>query len=116
MYFKRLNHPNWINSLIIPPEALNTLKDNCRIHVDKGNANNLRLKFNTVTSFLDTEKELWIGTDGGGISIWDKEKDTYQFLNANVRDPSSLVRDEVLWSPWNFDRTTHQKSEEDTLP
>gem|GEM_PF-2257962 len=65
-------------------------------HVDKGNANNLRLKFNTVTSFLDTEKELWIGTDGGGISIWDKEKDTYQFLNANVRDPSSLVRDEVL--------------------
>ncbi|MEM8889724.1 MAG: two-component regulator propeller domain-containing protein, partial [Bacteroidota bacterium] len=55
-----------------------------------------RLKFSTVTSFLEEGDNMWIGTDGGGISIWDRKNKQYSFLNHDPKNPKSLGSNEVL--------------------
>ena len=56
----------------------------------------LRLKSNTVSSFLEVNGNIWIGTDGGGISVWDRENKNYTFLSHDPADKNSLGSDEVL--------------------
>lgn len=56
----------------------------------------LRLKFSTVSAFLEVGKDIWLGTDGGGISIWDRVSNTYSFFNHDPAKPSSLGSNEVL--------------------
>lgn len=55
-----------------------------------------RLKFSTVTSFLEEEDQMWIGTDGGGISIWDRKKNQYDFLMHDPEDPKTIGSNEIL--------------------
>ncbi|MEL6254192.1 MAG: two-component regulator propeller domain-containing protein, partial [Bacteroidota bacterium] len=55
-----------------------------------------RLKFSTVTSFLEEGDNIWIGTDGGGISIWDRKNNSYSFFNHDPQNPKSLGSNEVL--------------------
>ncbi|MCI4670240.1 MAG: ATP-binding protein [Bacteroidia bacterium] len=40
----------------------------------------LRLKASTVTSFLEVGTDIWVGTDGGGISIWNRKNNDFSFL------------------------------------
>ncbi|MEL7534536.1 MAG: two-component regulator propeller domain-containing protein, partial [Bacteroidota bacterium] len=56
----------------------------------------LRLKFSTVTSFLELGKDLWVGTDGGGISVWDRVNNTYSFIKHAPNRASSIGSNEVL--------------------
>ncbi len=56
----------------------------------------LRLKFSTVTAFLELGKDLWVGTDGGGISVWDRVNNTYSFINHDPKNPRSIGSNEVL--------------------
>ncbi len=62
----------------------------------KGSGDDIRLKFSTVTSFLEFDDIMWIGTDGGGISVWDRKKNTYNFINHQPGNLSTLGSDEVL--------------------
>ncbi|MDW3650142.1 MAG: two-component regulator propeller domain-containing protein [Bacteroidia bacterium] len=55
-----------------------------------------RLKFSTVTSFLEDGDNIWIGTDGGGISVWDRKNKHYSFLNHDPQNPNTLGSNEVL--------------------
>lgn len=55
-----------------------------------------RLKFSTVSSFLEHEDQIWIGTDGGGISVWDRSSNQYSFLLHDPDDRHSLGSNEVL--------------------
>ncbi|MEM9328106.1 MAG: two-component regulator propeller domain-containing protein, partial [Bacteroidota bacterium] len=61
-----------------------------------GGGKNVRLKFGTVSSFHETDEDLWIGTDGGGISIWDRSEGTFTFKGYDEKDPNSLSGDAVL--------------------
>lgn len=65
-------------------------------HVTKGLGNSLRLKNNTVTSFLEVNDNIWIGTDGGGISEWNPKTQTYRFFNHDSQQSEGLGSDKVL--------------------
>ncbi|MEL6652259.1 MAG: two-component regulator propeller domain-containing protein, partial [Bacteroidota bacterium] len=56
----------------------------------------LRLKFSTVTSFLEHGNQIWIGTDGGGISVWDRSTNQYSFVLHDSTDTRSIGSNEVL--------------------
>ena len=56
----------------------------------------LRLKFGTVTSFLEDGENMWIGTDGGGISIWNRNTHSFSFLHHDPNQTGTLGSDAVL--------------------
>lgn len=48
------------------------------------NDDNTSLSNNIVTSILlDSKKNLWIGTAGGGINLFDRKKETFSLFNKN---------------------------------
>lgn len=63
-------------------------------HVDRQSGK--QLKFGTVSAFLEDGDDMWIATDGGGISIWDRKHDTYSFFNHDPAVKGSLGSNEVL--------------------
>lgn len=54
----------------------------------KGNKNTKGLNSNNVWSFLNTESELWIGTENG-VNIYHKKKHNFRYLKATVGGLSS---------------------------
>ncbi|SHF41060.1 ligand-binding sensor domain-containing protein [Pedobacter caeni] len=69
---------------------------------EQGNKNSL--SSNTINGiFEDSKKNIWIVTDGGGLSLLDKEKSTFKSYNANHGLPSNFLfriledHDHKLW-------------------
>ncbi len=65
-------------------------------HVSPRGVEEVRLQFGTVTSFVDVGDDLWIGTDGGGISVWDRQENTFKTIDHHPHDPASLGSSEVI--------------------
>jgi ligand-binding sensor domain-containing protein len=56
------------------------------------------LSHNTVYAlYEDRQGSFWIGTNGGGLNLFDREKETFTAYVNDRRDPSSLSYNEV-WS------------------
>ncbi len=64
--------------------------------IRQGHGDNPRLGARTVSSFLEDGNNIWIGTDGGGISVWDRDNNTYRFYNHHPQDSRGLGSDAVL--------------------
>lgn len=56
-------------------------------HYDTSNSG---LSSNIVLCFAEREGRIWMGTDGGGISILNPDTGTFQILNHKENDPYSL--------------------------
>jgi signal transduction histidine kinase/ligand-binding sensor domain-containing protein/DNA-binding response OmpR family regulator len=57
---------------------------------------NTSLKSNIITDlFCDSYGNLWVGTYGGGLSIYNKEKDKFLTFTSNPNDPRALLTDEI---------------------
>lgn len=55
-----------------------------------------RLNSNKVTSLLiDSQDDLWIGTDGGGVNVRTPNGE-YHYFRSNVEDTNSIMNDAVL--------------------
>jgi ligand-binding sensor domain-containing protein len=51
---------------------------------------------NFVSSFYaDKNGDLWIGTDGGGFSIWNRQKNQFTNFRHQVNDPRSLSNNSI---------------------
>ena len=98
------------------------------------------LSYNAVTGFLEArEQMMWIATDGGGITIWNRKNNSYKYLKHNPNDPNSLgsnavisffqSRDGNIWAPtWagglnmydsekqGFIRYMHDPNDEFSIP
>lgn len=65
--------------------------------VDQGYGHNLRLNSPVVSSFLEDGNNIWVGTDGGGISVWNRlENATHRFYGHSPQDNLSLGSNAVL--------------------
>lgn len=42
--------------------------------------------------WIDDENKIWIGTEDGGVNIYDPETESYSYLMANPNDPNSISR------------------------
>lgn len=56
---------------------------------------NGKLSGNNVTSILDYNEQIWISTDGGGITILGREGNLVQFLREDYENPFSLALNTV---------------------
>ncbi len=58
------------------------------------------LSYNDVSViFEDNEQNLWIGTQGRGLNIYDREKDTFTRYNENNADPLKVINGEgIFWA------------------
>ncbi len=58
---------------------------------------NLYLKSSNIrTLFSDSKNNLWIGTKHDGLTVYNQNDDTWQYLGHDPSNPNSLVNDEVL--------------------
>jgi ligand-binding sensor domain-containing protein len=61
-----------------------------------------------VSSFYaDKNGDLWIGTDGGGFSIWNRQKNQFTTFATRLNDPRSLsnnaiscIKQDYLGNTW----------------
>ena len=57
---------------------------------------NTSLKSNIITRlFCDSHGQLWIGTYGGGLSRYNKEKDYFLTYTSDSHNPAALLTDEI---------------------
>ena len=54
------------------------------------------LSNNLVQDLIEVGNELWIGTTGGGLEIYDREKDLFNHHRHDPLDPSSISNDNVV--------------------
>lgn len=62
---------------------------------DSRNKNSLQQNFVQVI-FEDSEKNLWIGTDGGGLSLFNREKENFKNYLHNPENENSLPHNSVI--------------------
>jgi len=62
---------------------------------DPENPNSLSHMF-VMSFYEDQSGTLWVGTDGGGLNKYDREKDQFIHYRYNPRDPTSLSNDRVF--------------------
>jgi signal transduction histidine kinase/ligand-binding sensor domain-containing protein/DNA-binding response OmpR family regulator len=57
---------------------------------------NTSLKSNIITClFCDSQGQLWVGTYGGGLSRYNKEKDNFLTFSSNPNNPKALLTSEI---------------------
>ncbi|HWR99868.1 MAG TPA: two-component regulator propeller domain-containing protein [Prolixibacteraceae bacterium] len=69
---------------------------------DPGNTNSLQ--YNFVSSFCESpDGNIWIGTFGQGISVYNREKETFQTITSSPGNRSSLINNTIrALEPDNF--------------
>ncbi|MDH5474292.1 MAG: ATP-binding protein [Cyclobacteriaceae bacterium] len=61
------------------------------------NPANNGLNSNIITSFYeDDQNRIWIGTDGGGINIYNTQTDSFSYIKKNIYINTSLSSDVIL--------------------
>ncbi|MFD2035210.1 two-component regulator propeller domain-containing protein [Belliella marina] len=64
--------------------------------VSKENSQYRQLNSNFILSFCEnSQNEIWIGTDGGGASLWNTEKNTFRNFVFDAQNPNSIPNDFV---------------------
>ena len=83
-------------------EGLYCLKYNTKaitenlIHYQHDVQDNSSLSINLVTSlYVDNIGDLWIGTDNGGINLFDREKQSFRQYRKDEYDPQSLNNETI---------------------
>ncbi|MEJ7589343.1 MAG: two-component regulator propeller domain-containing protein, partial [Ferruginibacter sp.] len=54
-----------------------------------------RYQVNARFVYEDSERQLWIGTDGNGLALFDRQSKTFKYFRHNKNDASSLSNDNV---------------------
>jgi signal transduction histidine kinase/ligand-binding sensor domain-containing protein/DNA-binding response OmpR family regulator len=48
------------------------------------------------TMYIDHNGKLWIGTDKGGLNLYDAVSKTFRYFDHNITDPNSLLHNSVI--------------------
>ena len=75
-------------------EGLNRYDGHSITIFERDSFDNTSLSHNWIWSLMiDDNKELWIGTDGGGINIYDDETETFRTIRHDPKDANSISSD-----------------------
>lgn len=56
---------------------------------------NTGLNDNIVWSLKADQRKLWIGTNSGGLNIWDRTNGKFSYIKANLNNPNSLSDNQI---------------------
>lgn len=46
--------------------------------------------------YEDSEGQIWVGTDGGGLHLYDRESDSFSSYRFDSKDPHSISSNQVF--------------------